>query len=265
MLKHHLNKKRTVTEMAIRRQTIEQRFTGATKELKRNGRGCVFVTSLDMQMCKTPSGHIFMVSATEFLVINKLLLSPTIKSTKDSKYVRDYKGWFQLRVNTTNYFVNEEGISNKALNSEDNILDPSVYVLPGQSFGIILTLEDDEYLKKDEYIDIGIGYILYDNTDGVHANHLLENGYDIIPANLDAIRRAMIENEPWDTYLKQHCGHPSYVIVTDVDDDLGPVFKLRCVHCKDELPFSCCTADEWDDEISAITPKARGKDLDEES
>jgi hypothetical protein len=84
---------------------------------------------------------------------------------------------------------------------DDEWTDVSIYVLPGQRWEFIFTIDHrgdkDSYYALDdsEYLDICIKYTLYDGTDAVLANQLLEMGITVKPSNVDKLRRRVIEQD----------------------------------------------------------------------
>jgi hypothetical protein len=158
--------------------------------------------------------------ATEFIVIEHIASSPETVQLGTAE--QGEEGWatlvtvvnpgaVQIKINTTEYFLNPDGSQNNGINGiaapyprsttyQDGFsLNPDVYVLPGQNWEIIYTLnstivgatvttQDDRALMR-----IVVKYTLYDGTDAVIANKLLEMGVSVKPANIDWYKRKLIE------------------------------------------------------------------------
>jgi len=189
--------------MAMRAQVVEARLRGADiAALLTNGGSVSVFTQLFNRIMTT--------QATEFVVIEHIGSSPQALSTDaDTGQVltRDYQGFIQIKINTTEYFLYPDGsrtpgIPNIAAPYPINvnfqpsfILYPDVYVLPGQRWDVIFNLGDDDALEDDEYMYVFMKYTLYDGTDAVLANQLLEMGITVKPANIDWLKRKLIEQE----------------------------------------------------------------------
>jgi hypothetical protein len=80
-------------------------------------------------------------------------------------------------------------------------LEPDVYVLPGQNWELILYKDTDTVSDLDDvpdpfpYVAAFVKYTLYDGTDAVLANQLLEMGITVRPKNIDWLKRKLIEQE----------------------------------------------------------------------
>ncbi len=73
-------------------------------------------------------------------------------------------------------------------------LDPEVYVLPGQNWESLL-FNGSTAGTTTQNRRVFVKYILYDGTDAVIANKLLEMGIAVKPANIDWYKRMLIENK----------------------------------------------------------------------
>jgi hypothetical protein len=155
-------------------------------------------------------------SATQFVVIEDLACSP-----HNGMHV-------QVRINTTDYFQNPDVTDQKgipgmaspyprgapiihgqiaAAHTEDNTaclpsftLYPDVYVLPGQTWSVIVNL--DLTLTGAAATNAATGtvaafvkYTLYDGPDALIANKLLELGVTVNPNNVDWYKRTLIEQQ----------------------------------------------------------------------
>ena len=148
-------------------------------------------------------------TATQFIVIEDIACSAYLG------------GALQVRINTTDYFQNPDvtdqagvpglaspyprGSSDKAaidaltdsvqlLKSFD--LYPDVYVLPGQVFQILYSLQSSNTsTSATTVVAAFVKYTLYDGPDALIANKLLELGVTINPNNVDWYKRTLIEQQ----------------------------------------------------------------------
>jgi len=148
-------------------------------------------------------------TATQFIVIEDIACSAYLG------------GAVQVRINTTDYFQNPDvtdqagvpglaspyprGSSNSAgadaltdyvqlLKSFD--LYPDVYVLPGQVFQILYSLQSTNTAGAvTTVVAAFVKYTLYDGPDALIANKLLELGVTINPNNVDWYKRTLIEQQ----------------------------------------------------------------------
>ena len=148
-------------------------------------------------------------TATQFIVIEDIACSAYLG------------GAVQVRINTTDYFQNPDvtdqagvpglaspyprGSSDSAgadlltdyvqlLKSFD--LYPDVYVLPGQVFQILYSLQStNTSTAATTVVAAFVKYTLYDGPDALIANKLLELGVTINPNNVDWYKRTLIEQQ----------------------------------------------------------------------
>ena len=148
-------------------------------------------------------------TATQFIVIEDIACSAYLG------------GALQVRINTTDYFQNPDvtdqagvpglaspyprGSSDSAgadlltdyvqlLKSFD--LYPDVYVLPGQVFQILYSLQStNTSTAATTVVAAFVKYTLYDGPDALIANKLLELGVTINPNNVDWYKRTLIEQQ----------------------------------------------------------------------
>ena len=187
--------------MAMRAQFLQFR-TNDTE----NGRIEVFTSIF---------GRIMRTAATEFVVIEDIGCSPFVEYTVDYTdiIVDDVDVFIQIRINTTEYFLQPDGSQSNGIPGRaspyprsNNVypsfkLEPDVYVLPGQNWELIL-FKDTETVSDlatvptpFPYVSCFVKYTLYDGTDAVLANQLLEMGITVRPKNIDWIKRKLIEQE----------------------------------------------------------------------
>ena len=148
-------------------------------------------------------------TATQFIVIEDIACSAYLG------------GALQVRINTTDYFQNPDvtdqagvpglaspyprGSSDTA--GADAITDyvqllksfdlyPDVYVLPGQVFQILYSLQStNTSTAATTVVAAFVKYTLYDGPDALIANKLLELGVTINPNNVDWYKRTLIEQQ----------------------------------------------------------------------
>ena len=115
------------------------------------------------------------------------------------------KAYLQVRINTTDYFLDPDGIGNDGVPGTaapyprsvffqpSFNLYPDVYVLPGQVWDVRYT----HYQDNGSYTAAGrhqafVKYTLYDGPDALIANKLLEMGVSVNPGNVDWYKRTLI-------------------------------------------------------------------------
>ena len=149
-------------------------------------------------------GRIQFTKATEFIVVEHIASSP---ETISADATVTNPGAVQIKINTTEYFLNPDGSPTagiagiaspypRSTNFQDAFsLNPDVYVLPGQNWEIVYT--NGVLVGGGAYVDVirvVAKYTLYDGTDAVIANKLLEMGVSVKPANIDWYKRKLIES-----------------------------------------------------------------------
>ena len=170
-------------------------------------------------------------SATQFVVIEDIGCTPSLpySCTDDTVVVRrglstqsavaggaetastpssglaGPKAYLQVRINTTDYFLDPDGIGNDGVPGSaapyprsvffqpSFNLYPDVYVLPGQVWDVRYT----HYQVNGAYATAGahqafVKYTLYDGPDALIANKLLEMGVSVNPGNVDWYKRTLI-------------------------------------------------------------------------
>jgi len=162
-------------------------------------------------------------SATQFVVIEDIGCTPSLAlgAASDSTTVRGLttsqsaktggtgvygpRAYLQVRINTTDYFLDPDGIGNDGVPGTaapyprsvffqpSFNLYPDVYVLPGQVWDVRYT----HYQENSGYGAVGlhqafVKYTLYDGPDALIANKLLEMGVSVNPGNVDWYKRTLI-------------------------------------------------------------------------
>lgn len=187
--------------MAMRAQVVEEQLTYADVTALRSNGGSVSVYT-------NMFGRIMTTEATEFVVIEHIGSSPqalSVDADTGQELARDYNGYVQIKINTTEYFLYPDGSRTPGIPNiaapypisvfyqPTFVLYPDVYVLPGQRWDILFNLGDSDALQTGEYVYVFIKYTLYDGTDAVLANQLLEMGITVKPQNIDWLKRRLIE------------------------------------------------------------------------
>lgn len=153
-------------------------------------------------------------TATQFIVIEDIACSAYLG------------GALQVRINTTDYFQNPDvtdqagvpglaspyprgssdigntaGATGEVLSTYTQLLKsfdlyPDVYVLPGQVFQILYSLQTTNVSGiATTVVAAFVKYTLYDGPDALIANKLLELGVTINPNNVDWYKRTLIEQQ----------------------------------------------------------------------
>lgn len=163
-------------------------------------------------------------SATQFVVIEDIGCTPslpvgataladtsvrglttTASGAGSNSALAGPKAYLQVRINTTDYFLDPDGIGNDGVPGAaapyprsvwfqpSFNLYPDVYVLPGQVWDVRYT----HYQENAGYGVLGdhqafVKYTLYDGPDALIANKLLEMGVSVNPGNVDWYKRTLI-------------------------------------------------------------------------
>lgn len=161
-------------------------------------------------------------SATEFVVIEDIAVTPTAFGS--SGLAATYRGltttlgsgmsgpraFVQVRINTTDYFLDPDNVPNdgipgsaspypRSVNFQPSFnLYPDVYVLPGQVWDVLVTWYNNGGLPGTATTCVSgslrcfTKYTLYDGPDALIANKLLEMGISINPGNVDWYKRSLL-------------------------------------------------------------------------
>ena len=137
-------------------------------------------------------------TATQFIVIEDIACSAWLG------------GALQVRINTTDYFLDPDNVGNdgipgaaspypRSINFQPCFnLYPDVYVLPGQVFDALVTFYNSG-ASGTTVLNSGLlafmKYTLYDGPDALIANKLLEMGISINPGNVDWYKRTLIQSQ----------------------------------------------------------------------
>ena len=168
-------------------------------------------------------------SATQFIVVEDVGVTPTQyhgTRTMASVALTDYRGlsgslggvisglraYLQVRINTTDYFLDPDGVGNdgvpgtaapypKSSYFQGNFnLYPDIYVLPGQTWDMGVTAYNVNGFLTGGTSQIGdlqafVKYTLYDGPDALIANKLLEMGVSVNPGNVDWYKRSLLSGQ----------------------------------------------------------------------
>ena len=117
----------------------------------------------------------------------------------------------QVRINTTDYFLDPDNIPNdgipgsgspypRSINFQPSFnLYPDVYVLPGQVWDALVTYYNQGAFTNTtgnavaDELQCFVKYTLYDGPDALIANKLLEMGISINPGNVDWYKRSLLQ------------------------------------------------------------------------
>jgi len=224
-----------VSEMSMRSQVYEWDAGRGTTQVQRGQAGqriSIFIGGFGNNITKPAE-----TTATEFVVIEDIAVTPTLAiglntgqtalTVRGLQYdeagsgVAGPRAYTQVRINTTDYFLNPDNVPNdgipgtaspypRSINFQPSFnLYPDVYVLPGQVWDVIVTYYDATGLLDsagavlsvaDTNIAINqlqcfVKYTLYDGPDALIANKLLEMGISINPGNVDWYKRSLLASQ----------------------------------------------------------------------
>ena len=136
---------------------------------------------------------------------------PTGTNTTHSTGIAGPRGYVQIRINTTDYFLDPDNVGNDGVPGSASpyprsvnfqpcfTLYPDVYVLPGQTWDVRVTAyQSNNYATGDlstGQFQCFVKYTLYDGPDALIANKLLEMGISVNPGNVDWYKRTLIQSQ----------------------------------------------------------------------
>ena len=141
---------------------------------------------------------------------------PTGTNTTNSSGIAGPRGYVQIRINTTDYFLDPDNVGNDGVPGSASpyprsvnfqpcfTLYPDVYVLPGQTWDVRITAYQSNNYNgaAGAAANIATGalqcfvkYTLYDGPDALIANKLLEMGISVNPGNVDWYKRTLIQSQ----------------------------------------------------------------------
>jgi len=274
--------------MAIRPQIKEYKLDiNKHPELGLNGSGRV---ALGDERYNRP---LISLKATEYMVINRVGCSQFIMSSKDDTVKRPARIFVQVRLNTTDYFVDDwRGVSNNAYpfpfpdRKAKLPEDIDIYVLPGQDISFVVNMDGNTRLGEDEFFYVAVDYMLYDGTDCIFANSCLERGLLVCPENIDMLKARSI-GVPCEHGQYYIVYNPSNVVPDICDVDVANVrslheaiehnnvivgdewhkehheeYELYCKLCHEKLPSIALTKAEYEKKF--ILPKKEKEDAEEQ-
>ena len=157
----------------------------------------------------TPSA--FTMNAGDITGGNTYRGLPTGPTTNASTGIAGPRAYVQIRINTTDYFLDPDNVGNdgvpgtaspypRSVNFQPVFnLYPDVYVLPGQTWDVRVTAyQSNNYAAGDLVagnLQCFVKYTLYDGPDALIANKLLEMGISVNPGNVDWYKRTLIQSQ----------------------------------------------------------------------
>ena len=126
------------------------------------------------------------------------------------------RAYVQIRINTTDYFLDPDNVGNdgvpgtaspypRSVNFQPCFnLYPDVYVLPGQTWDVRITAYQSNNYNGAAgaaanltagALQCFVKYTLYDGPDALIANKLLEMGISVNPGNVDWYKRTLIQSQ----------------------------------------------------------------------
>jgi hypothetical protein len=165
-------------------------------------------------------------TATEFVVIEDIATTPSLftwagitanttirgllqDGTAGTMGIAGPRSYVQVRINTTDYFLDPDNIPNdgipgtaspypRSINFQPAFnLYPDVYVLPGQVWDALVTFYNAGAFAGATAaageLQCFVKYTLYDGPDALIANKLLEMGISINPGNVDWYKRSLLQ------------------------------------------------------------------------
>ena len=166
-------------------------------------------------------------TATQFCVIEDIAVTPSAftnrgssvayrglssgnGSTAASTGVSGPRAYVQIRINTTDYFLDPDNVGNDGVPGSASpyprsvnfqpcfTLYPDVYVLPGQTWDVRVTAYQSNNVSATlaaGELQCFVKYTLYDGPDALIANKLLEMGISVNPGNVDWYKRTLIQSQ----------------------------------------------------------------------
>ena len=165
-------------------------------------------------------------TATQFCVIEDIAVTPsaftqrgssvayrglaTGTTTSLSTGVAGPRAYVQIRINTTDYFLDPDNVGNDGVAGSASpyprsvnfqpcfTLYPDVYVLPGQTWDVRVTAYQSNNVTATlaaGELQCFVKYTLYDGPDALIANKLLEMGISVNPGNVDWYKRTLIQSQ----------------------------------------------------------------------
>ena len=206
--------------MSMRSQVYEwdaSRGTAMTVATSLGQRVSIFVGGVGNNITKPAE-----TTATEFVVIEDIAVTPSLGGTSTTANGESARGllshdgvfgpraYVQVRINTTDYFLDPDNIPNdgipgaaspypRSINFQPSFnLYPDVYVLPGQVWDALVTFYNGAEAFAGATAAYGelqcfVKYTLYDGPDALNANKLLEMGISINPGNVDWYKRSLLQ------------------------------------------------------------------------
>jgi hypothetical protein len=196
--------------MAMRSQVYEWDASRSTtaETLNAGQKYSIFIGGVGNNITKPAE-----TTATQFVVLEDVAVSGTqygiwnVIATSD--VMDGPRSYGQVRINTTDYFLDPDNIGNDGIPGTASPyprkvsiqpsfnLYPDVYVLPGQTWDVLYTHYEGSTTAGSggtagEHMAF-VKYTLYDGPDALIANKLLEMGVSVNPGNVDWYKRTLIQ------------------------------------------------------------------------
>ena len=181
-----------MNNMAMRSQLYEWKQTSTIVDAQSS----IFIGGTGNNITKPAE-----TTATQFVVIEQVASTPSNPTSWSAAGVRNF---MQVRINTTDYFLDPDNKPNDGIPGAASpyprtvafqpcfTLYPDVYVLPGQVWDCLITGRGVGNATGSEAF---VKYTLYDGPDALIANKLLELGISVSPANVDWYKRSLISQQ----------------------------------------------------------------------
>ena len=209
--------------MSMRSQVYDwdaSRGTAMTVATSAGKRTSIFIGGVGNNITKPAE-----TSATEFVVIEDIAVTPTLPIGVDAQIATAQRGltygvamgiagpraYVQVRINTTDYFLDPDNVPNDGIPGTSSPyprsidfqpsfnLYPDVYVLPGQVWDVLVTFFNTQAFAgltaAAGELRCFVKYTLYDGPDALIANKLLEMGISINPGNVDWYKRSLLASQ----------------------------------------------------------------------
>lgn len=162
-------------------------------------------------MFTTKLNHIAVTKATEFVVVEDFACSPS-GDWAIFQFTGGIDIFMNILINTTSYFTEPDGSPSAGVRGLLNPypvstvvekrwdFEPKVYVLPGQNWDMVLSHGNITFSAGPDppvntvYQILGmVVWTLFDGTDAVIANKLVELGINVTVDNVDWYKRELLK------------------------------------------------------------------------
>ena len=189
--------------MAMRSQLYEWTATASIVDIQSS----IFIGGTGNNITKPAE-----TTATQFVVIEQVASSGSNPGGAATSTYTSTAGngglhmFAQVRINTTDYFLDPDNKPNdgipgtaspypRTLTLQPSFsLYPDIYVLPGQVWDV-LVVQRGAANNAQAVQQCCVKYTLYDRSDALIPNKLLELGISVSPANVDWYKRSLIQQQ----------------------------------------------------------------------